>query len=169
MLLMPGATSRAVRETVSQRGLPPEIAELIARVVRRTHLRHAEQVDIAAELSSHFAEGLARGTDAAALVRDFGEVHAAARRLRHGAISKRSPADRAIRLALRGVGAFLVVLVVRVRAFGHLALHPYPHHLLRRNRRRPGQDASPGTGGLRGGHVPARTCRPRWIGVADQG
>jgi len=112
MLLMPGATSRAVRETVSQRGLPPEIAELIARVVRRTHLRHAEQVDIAAELSSHFAEGLARGTDAAALVRDFGEVHAAARRLRHGAISKRSPADRAIRLALRGLGASLAVLIV---------------------------------------------------------
>ena len=110
MLLMPGATARAVRDAVAARGLPPEIAELIDRVVRRTRLRHAEQVDIAAELSSHFAEGLARGTDAATLMRDFGDARATARRLRHGAIAKRSPADRAIRLALRGAGAFMVAL-----------------------------------------------------------
>ncbi len=110
MPLMPGATARAVRDAVATRALPPEIAELIARVVRRTRLRHAEQIDIAAELSSHFAEGLARGTDAATLMRDFGDARATARRLRHGAIAKRSPADRAIRLVLRGAGAFIAAL-----------------------------------------------------------
>lgn len=111
-MLMPGATARAVREQVALRGLPREIAALVESVVRRTRLRRAEQVDIAAELSSHFAEGLARGADAASLLRDFGEPRATARRLRHGAIAKRSPADRAVRLALRGMGSSLVALAV---------------------------------------------------------
>ena len=110
MLLMPGATVRAVRERVAQRGLPPEVAALILRVVRRTRLRRNEQMDIAAELASHFAEGLARGADPEALMRDFGDVRATARRIRHGAIAKRSPADRAMRLALRGIGAFVVAI-----------------------------------------------------------
>lgn len=111
MLLMPGATERAVRETVARRGLPPQVASLILHVVRRTRLRHAEQIDIAAELASHFAEGLARSADAESLIRDFGEPRATARRLRHGAIAKRSPMDRAMRLALRGLGASAAALV----------------------------------------------------------
>jgi hypothetical protein len=112
MPLMPGATSRAVHATVAQRDLPTEIASLICSVVRRTRLRHHEQVDVAAELASHFAEGLARGADAASLIRDFGDVRATARRLRSGAIAKRSPADRAMRLALRGLGASMAALLV---------------------------------------------------------
>ena len=112
MLLMPGATARAVHAAVAQRELPAEIASLICSVVRRTRLRHHEQVDVAAELASHFAEGLARGTDAASLIRDFGDARATARRLRSGALAKRSPADRAMRLALRGLGASMVALLV---------------------------------------------------------
>ncbi|MBU3728625.1 MAG: hypothetical protein FGM37_05180 [Phycisphaerales bacterium] len=112
MLLTPGATTRAVRAIIARRELPAEIASLIGSVVRRTRLRHHEQIDIAAELASHFAEGLARGADAASLVRDFGDPRATARRLRHGAIAKRSPADRAMRLALRGLGASMAALLV---------------------------------------------------------
>jgi hypothetical protein len=111
MLLMPGATARAVHAAVAQRELPAEIASLICSVVRRTRLRHHEQVDVAAELASHFAEGLARGTDAASLIRDFGDPRATARRLRSGTIAKRSPADRAMRLALRGLGASMVAFL----------------------------------------------------------
>ncbi len=109
---MPGATARAVHAAVAQRELPAEIASLICSVVRRTRLRHHEQVDVAAELASHFAEGLARGTDAASLIRDFGDARATARRLRSGTIAKRSQTDRAMRLALRGLGACIGALLV---------------------------------------------------------
>ena len=109
---MPGATARAVHAAIAQRELPAEIASLVASVTKRTRLRRHEQVDVAAELASHFAEGLARGTDAGSLIRAFGDPRATARRLRRGAIAKRSPADRAIRLALRGLGGCAAALLV---------------------------------------------------------
>ena len=56
-----GSKKRAVRARIAQAGLPDGIARFVADVVRRTRLRRAEQVDVAAELVSHFAEGIAAG------------------------------------------------------------------------------------------------------------
>jgi hypothetical protein len=92
---MLGRTRRAVRSRLAATDLPVGIVDFIASVVRRTKLRRAEQLDVASELASHFAEGLARGKGAAELVRDYGEPVASARALRQSAISKRDAADRA--------------------------------------------------------------------------
>ena len=56
-----GSKKRAVRARIAQAELPDGIARFVADVVRRTRLRRAEQVDVAAELVSHFAEGIAAG------------------------------------------------------------------------------------------------------------
>lgn len=92
---MLGRTRRAVRSRLAATDLPVGIVDFIASVVRRTKLRRAEQLDVASELASHFAEGMSRGKSPADLVREFGEPRSSARALRDSAISKRHAADRA--------------------------------------------------------------------------
>ena len=91
-----GSKKRAVRARIAQAGLPDGIARFVADVVRRTRLRRAEQVDVAAELVSHFAEGIAAGRGEAQLIAAFGDPKASARDLRRSAIAKRGAFDRAI-------------------------------------------------------------------------
>jgi len=91
-----GSKKRAVRARIAQAGLPDGIARFVADVVRRTHLRRAEQVDVAAELVSHFAEGIAAGRGEAQLIAAYGDPKASARDLRRSAIAKRGALDRAI-------------------------------------------------------------------------
>jgi hypothetical protein len=91
-----GSTRRAVRARIAQAGLPADIAEFIGAVVRRTRLRRDEQLELANELVSHFAEGLAAGRTGAEIVAAYGDVKTSARELRRGAIAKRGAIDRAI-------------------------------------------------------------------------
>lgn len=91
-----GSKKRAVRGRIAQAGLPDGIARFVADVVSRTRLRRAEQVDVAAELVSHFAEGIAAGRGESALIAAFGDPKASARDLRRSAIAKRGALDRAI-------------------------------------------------------------------------
>lgn len=97
--------------TTAPAPLPSEIRTLIDRIARRTRLRRAERVEIARELEAHFNDGLAAGRSAADLIRDFGDPVASAKRLRAGALSKRSPLDRAFRktmiAALWVIGSFM--------------------------------------------------------------
>jgi len=90
-----GRTRRAVQAALAANTLPDELKGFIASLVARTRLRRAEQLDIAAELTSHFSEGLAAGKSADALVASYGDARQSARELRASAIAKRSALDRA--------------------------------------------------------------------------
>jgi hypothetical protein len=84
-----------VRAQLESTGLPDALRDFIASLVARTRLRRAEQLDIAAELTSHFSEGLAAGKSVDALVASYGDARQSARELRASAIAKRTPFDRA--------------------------------------------------------------------------
>ncbi len=88
---------------MSGEALPGELAELVARVARRTRLRRRERAEIAAELEAHFRDGLAAGKSAGDLQAAFGDEMVAARGLRAGAMRKRSPLDRALRRVRQAV------------------------------------------------------------------
>jgi hypothetical protein len=91
-----GSKKRAVRARIAQAALPAEVSRFIAEVVRRTRLRRAEQVDVAGELVSHFAEGLAAGRAERDLIAAYGDPRSSARELRRSTIAKRHAVDRAV-------------------------------------------------------------------------
>ncbi|MEY3143290.1 MAG: hypothetical protein RLY21_1783 [Planctomycetota bacterium] len=108
-----GRTRRAVHATLAATALPEELKAFIGSLVARTRLRRAEQLDIAAELASHFSEGLAAGKSAEALMASYGDARQSARDLRAGAIAKRGSFDRAAGMFVKwgsiGVAAVLAV------------------------------------------------------------
>lgn len=108
-----GRTRRAIRARLAESGLPEDLQRFIAALVERTRLRRAEQLDIAAELTSHFGEGLAAGKSADALVASYGNARLSARELRASAIAKRTPFDRVVGMFVKwgsiGVAAVLAV------------------------------------------------------------
>ena len=108
-----GRTRRAVQAALAATTLPDELKAFIASLVARTRLRRAEQLDIAAELTSHFSEGLAAGKSVDALVASYGDASQSARDLRASAIAKRTPFDRAAGMFVKwgsiGVAAVLAV------------------------------------------------------------
>ena len=91
-----GIKRRAVEACLASSRLPVEITQFIAGVVRRTRLRGAEQIDVAGELVSHFAEGLATGKSASDLIRTYGDPSESARAIRRSTIAKRGAFDRAV-------------------------------------------------------------------------
>lgn len=108
-----GRTRRAVQAALAATTLPDDLKGFIASLVARTRLRRAEQLDIAAELTSHFSEGLAAGKSADALVASYGDARQSARELRASAIAKRTPFDRVVGMFVKwgsiGVAAVLAV------------------------------------------------------------
>lgn len=113
---------RAARQAVSGSGLPQEVAAFIERVSMATRLRSAEVADVAAELASHFAEGLASGRDPAELLRMYGDPRRSARELRRSAIAKRGALDRALGSCLRWSGRGALGLA-GLYAVGAVVLH----------------------------------------------
>ncbi len=91
--------------------LPAAGKDLILRVVRRARLWKRERVDVAAELASHFREGLANGAPIEDLVRDFGDEKTTARLIRRGMRRKRPLAWKVWFYWTRGVVALIGVLV----------------------------------------------------------
>ena len=59
--------------------LPPELAELVAGVVRHTRLWRRERVDVARELIAHFRDGLDAGRTPRELAQSFGDPRQVAR------------------------------------------------------------------------------------------
>jgi len=102
---------RAVHARITSAGLPEEIGRFVAEIVRRTRLRRDEQLDVANELLSHFAEGLAAGKSARDLIAAYGDPHISARGIRQSAIAKRGALDRAIGSCIRW-GSFATAAVV---------------------------------------------------------
>lgn len=96
-----GTKKRAVRARLAESRLPAEVTAFIADVVRSTRLRRSEQIEVANELASHFAEGLAAGRTSGDLIRTYGDARTSARSLRQSAMAKRAPIDRAAGALLR--------------------------------------------------------------------
>src|SRR5688500_15815926 len=71
-----------VRRRLDASALPPAARVLVGRVVKRTRLWRVEKLDVAEELVSHFADGLAAGESADDLVAAFGDERQAARLIR---------------------------------------------------------------------------------------
>ncbi len=98
--------------------LPEELRTLVDSITRRTRLRRHERTDVSRELTSHFDEALAAGRSVRQAVDSFGDPKEAARRLRHGAIAKRSPLDRALGQTLTWTARTIVVVFLAYAAFG---------------------------------------------------
>ena len=98
--------------------LPEELRTLVDSITRRTRLRRRERADVSRELTSHFDEALAAGKSVRQAVDSFGDPKEAARRLRHGAIAKRSPLDRALGQTLTWTARTIVVVFLAYAAFG---------------------------------------------------
>jgi len=106
--------TRGRREHAATPGLdalPTTLRELVTRVVRRARLWTHERKDVAAELTSHFREGLAKGTSESDLVREFGNERVAARLIRRGVRRKRPLAWKLWFYWSRSVVAFIGLLV----------------------------------------------------------
>ena len=90
--------------------LPNELRTLVDSITRRTRLRRRERADVSRELTSHFDEALAAGKSVRQAADSFGDPKEAARRLRDGAIAKRSPLDRALGQTLTWTARTIVVV-----------------------------------------------------------
>ncbi|MDX2119364.1 MAG: hypothetical protein SFY96_14400 [Planctomycetota bacterium] len=105
---------RGRRELAATRGLetlPMRVRELVMRVVRKARLWRHERTDVAAELASHFREGLARGESEDTLIRGFGDERVAARLIRRGMRRKRPLAWKLWFYWSRGSVVLLGVLI----------------------------------------------------------
>lgn len=67
-----------VRREIAAADLPHAISGLIYTVVRRTRLWRSEKIDVARELATHFADGLATGRSSEQLIDAFGSPERAA-------------------------------------------------------------------------------------------
>ena len=76
---------------LAESGLPEDLTNQIAVVLRESRLSPAKQVDVARELIAHFEDGLSAGNSAQDLLRDFGDERIAARLITQ---HKRSPVRR---------------------------------------------------------------------------
>ncbi len=92
--------------------LPGPLADLVARVVRRSRLWRLEKADLARELSAHFADGLDAGRSPEDLAASFGDPRRAARLVRRAKRRARPLACRAFIHAFQGFGALLVGLAL---------------------------------------------------------
>jgi hypothetical protein len=70
------------QQTVATAGLPAELADMVAVVVRRTRLWRGERVEVAQELVAHFRDGLEAGRSPEQLAQSFGDARMAARLIR---------------------------------------------------------------------------------------
>lgn len=72
----------AWRSRLEAAALPEELKQAIIRLVKRTRLWRLEKAEVADELIAHFADGIARGETAQALLEDFGDIDAVAKLIR---------------------------------------------------------------------------------------
>ncbi|MCW5775175.1 MAG: hypothetical protein KIS87_01840 [Phycisphaeraceae bacterium] len=92
-------------------GLPDGIADLIRRTVGGTRLWRSEQSEVARELASHFAEGLAAGRAEDELISAFGDPREASRLIRRAVKRNRSLTWRLATTTAKGVGITTLALI----------------------------------------------------------
>ncbi len=71
-----------VKTTIDASNLPPPAKALIHRIVKRTHLWLCEKIEVANELTAHFADGLEAGVTLSDLIAKFGHERHAAKLIR---------------------------------------------------------------------------------------
>src|SRR5262249_45243827 len=106
------SASLDARQIIATAGLPGPLAELSWRVVRESRLWRREKGDIARELVSHFADGVASGKPTADLAADFGEPRAAARMIRRAKKRQRGWMYQCWRRLFQAVAVALLVGLV---------------------------------------------------------
>lgn len=109
------AGARRADSSVDSFGLPAPITDIITRTVRSTRLWRGERAEVARELASHFAEGLAAGRSERDLIDSFGDAGETARLIRR-AVKRRRPLvwRAAARTAKGAVVATLAVVALFV-------------------------------------------------------
>ena len=90
------------RAAIASFELPEELAEVVLRVARRTHLKRLERVAVAEDLAEHMRDGLDQGTSIEELLEDFGDETTAAQLIRRSMVRKRSHLARLPRYAVKG-------------------------------------------------------------------
>lgn len=107
---------------VSAATLPPELRQVIDRVLKRARLWPRERADVESELTAHFTDGLASGVSLQRLIEDFGDPAAAAGLIRRAKIRSRSRAWHAQRIARNVV---LGAIGLAAISYGAMALRFY--------------------------------------------
>jgi hypothetical protein len=95
--------------------LPPELAELVARVQTRTRLWKSERRAVGVELTAHFLDGLDAGCTTRELIDAFGDPEHAARLIRAAKRKCRSPAWKLYVVLSRSI---VVVMLWFVTIYG---------------------------------------------------
>jgi hypothetical protein len=105
-------TRRADIEAVFRRAaLPAELESVIRTTLRRARLWKSEQLDIARELTAHFADGLANHRDPPQMIAEFGDPAPAAKLIRRAKRRSRPLWWRTWRMGLRGLGVFILLMI----------------------------------------------------------
>lgn len=100
--------------------LPPSITALLTTTIKSTRLSRREQQEIAAELVTHFQDGLEAGRSEEDLIRTFGDARATAIMLRNATLNKRTPLQKFARRLGQGIllglglviGTYLIALLI---------------------------------------------------------
>jgi hypothetical protein len=113
------------RAAIAAAGLPAPLPSLIYTVVRRSRLWRRERRDVARELLTHFADGLAAGRSPEDLARAFGSPKQAARLIRRAKLRSRPLVWQCWRAFTR---LFLVAFAVSLVGYAALSARFYLGH-----------------------------------------
>lgn len=120
-------TRAVLAEGLTVQGLPRPAADRVAESLAASGLTRSEADEVARELSAHFEDGLARGRDLEALLRDFGDPALAGPLIGRSVRRRRRAGRPALRLA---------------EAFSALVLAAYLVSFARLHARAPEADAN---------------------------
>lgn len=102
--------------------LPAPLAGLVLKTVHRTRLWRGEKAEVAAELISHFSEGLATGATPETLISTFGDTRVVARLIGRAKRQCRSPLWK---LWISGWKLLALLLALAILLYGVLAIRLY--------------------------------------------
>lgn len=101
-----------VRGRIACASLPPPVADMVLKVVKRTRLWRLEKAEVCEELIVHFADGLDTEASAEQLIESFGDARAAARLIRRAKKRQRPLPWQVARYAMRGIAAIIVLYLL---------------------------------------------------------
>lgn len=108
---LPLSRNTDARRVVEASGLPEECRRTVLETVGRSGMRPSERADVARELCSHFAEGIAAGTDPTEMLKQFGDTSRAARLIGRAVKRKRGWLYHTRRRAFQAVAVCFGLLV----------------------------------------------------------
>ncbi len=114
-----------LRRLVANSGLPRSLAQLVEETVRRTRLWRLEKLDVAAELISHFKDGLEAGDSHEQLANSFGDIALVAKLIRR-ARKRQRLLNRVVATSLRrGAQALTVVFTLLIVTYFVMAVRVF--------------------------------------------